>query len=129
MGQYNATSHCNYSGEVHLIFICKERKHLLRGEIQEEIHRIASISESGVDTMGSDKDHSHILLNYKPKTSVSMMVRRVKTQTSATAWKNFDSPLKQTFWRERTFCSDRYFACSVGDASTDTIRKYSESQG
>ncbi|MBI9094457.1 MAG: transposase [Sphaerochaeta sp.] len=32
---------------------------------------IASISESGIDTMGSDKDHSHILLNYKPKTSIS----------------------------------------------------------
>ena len=65
--------------------------------MQEEIHRIASISESGIDTMESDKDLSHILLNYNPKTSVSMMVRRVKTQTSATAWKNFDSPLKQTF--------------------------------
>ena len=57
------------------------------------------------------------------------MVRRVKTQTSATAWKNFGSPLKQTFWRELPFWSDRYFACSVGDASTDTLSKYSESQG
>lgn len=75
MGQYNATSRCNYSGEVHLTFICKEQKHLLRGEIQpwmqEEIHRIASIPESGIDTMESDRDHSHILLNYEPETSAS----------------------------------------------------------
>ncbi|MBI9094877.1 MAG: transposase [Sphaerochaeta sp.] len=58
-----------------------------------------------------------------------MMVRRVKTQTSVTVWKNFDLPLKQTFWRELPFWSDRPFACPVGDASTNTMSKYSESQG
>jgi len=125
MGQYNVTSHCKYSGEVHLVFICKERKHLLRGEMQnwmqEGIHRIASIPGSGIESMESDRDHSHILLNYEPTICVSMMIRRVRTYTSVTAWKNFDSPLKQTFWREPPFWSDRYFACPFGDASTNKL--------
>ncbi|MBG9993907.1 transposase [Pseudoalteromonas sp. NZS127_1] len=30
---------------------------------------------------------------------------------------------------EKTFWSDGYFACSVGNASADTIRKYIQDQG
>ncbi len=56
--------------------------------MQEENHCLASISKFGLESMESDKDHSPILLNYEPKTSVSMMIRRVRTQT---------------FWRELSF--------------------------
>ncbi|WP_283107465.1 transposase, partial [Shewanella psychromarinicola] len=36
--------------------------------------------------------------------------------------------LKKQFWLENTFWSDGYFACSVGNASADTIRKYIQEQ-
>ncbi|WP_261875584.1 transposase [Vibrio rarus] len=32
-------------------------------------------------------------------------------------------------WKKRTFGSDGYFVCSVGNASADTVRKYIEDQG
>jgi putative transposase len=37
--------------------------------------------------------------------------------------------LTEHFWKEKTFCSDGYFACSIGNISKETIQKYIESQG
>lgn len=37
--------------------------------------------------------------------------------------------LMQHFWKERTFWSDGYFCCTVGNASQEGIRHYIESLG
>ncbi len=78
--------------------------------------------------MESDKDHIHLLVSYESKISIPMIAPRLKTETAGNAWKAFDAQLRHHFWRELTFWSDSYFACSVGDASTDTMREYIESQ-
>ncbi|MDR1081615.1 MAG: transposase [Deltaproteobacteria bacterium] len=44
-------------------------------------------------------------------------------------WKEYGEYLKTRFWHEHTFWSDGCFACTTGDASTETIRKYIENQG
>jgi REP element-mobilizing transposase RayT len=33
------------------------------------------------------------------------------------------------FWKEKTLWGDGYFACSIGEASKETIMKYIEKQG
>lgn len=37
--------------------------------------------------------------------------------------------LKKHFWKENTFWSDGYFACSIGQVSKDVIEKYIQTQG
>jgi len=37
--------------------------------------------------------------------------------------------LKKYFWKERTFWSDGYFACSIGQVSKDVIKNYIQTQG
>ncbi|WP_417364363.1 transposase, partial [Galbibacter sp.] len=37
--------------------------------------------------------------------------------------------LQKQFWRKRTFWSDGYFVCAIGQASPDTIPQYILSQG
>jgi len=37
--------------------------------------------------------------------------------------------VEKHFWGERTFWSDGYFVCSIGEASPDTIRQYILTQG
>ena len=37
--------------------------------------------------------------------------------------------LKFHFWKERTFWSDGYFACTTGDASTEVVENYIKEQG
>ena len=78
--------------------------------------------------MEIDKDHIHILLTISPRYSISQYVRRIKQETNWRLWENFPL-LKRQFWREKTFWSDGYFVCSVGNASAETIRKYIQEQG
>ena len=33
------------------------------------------------------------------------------------------------FWKEHTFWTDRYFACSVGNVSEEMLKRYIENQG
>ena len=37
--------------------------------------------------------------------------------------------LKKHFWKENTFWSDGYFACSIGNVSKEIIEKYIQEQG
>jgi putative transposase len=75
-----------------------------------------------------DKDHVHILLKISPAFSVSSYVRRIKQSTTQSVRGKFKW-LKKQFWNENTFWSDGCFVCSVGDAWTETIRKYIHEQG
>ena len=37
--------------------------------------------------------------------------------------------LAKFFWKEKTFWSDVYFSCSIGNVSKETIEKYIQNQG
>jgi len=37
--------------------------------------------------------------------------------------------LKRNFWKENTFWIDGFFACSIGEASPETIKAYIKNQG
>ena len=49
--------------------------------------------------------------------------------TTSKLWFAYKSELKKQFWKEQVFWSAGYFACSIGDASTETIAKYIKEQG
>ena len=60
--------------------------------------------------------------------TVSQHVRNIKQMINHKIWQ-YAPNLKKQFWNEKTFWSDGYFACSVGNASAGTIRKYIQEQG
>lgn len=116
----------------HIIFVCKYRKPLLvkYGEfVKDAVMQIATFSKFEIGQMESDRDHLHILISASPSVSVSQIVRRLKARTTFAIWDKYGSELSQEFWKERTFWSDGYFACSVGNASEETVRKYIEEHG
>ena len=118
---------------MHLIFVCKYRKKLLQGKIDEDLKQIVfEICQSSsfeIDIMETDKDHLHMLLNITPVYSISSIVNRLKSISTNRIWKLNQNILKRHFWREKTFWSDGYFVCSIGEANPDTIRRYIETQG
>ena len=130
---YISDCHRKYYLKIHLIFVCKYRKKLLDNIISsctmKKILEIANNSGFSIDTMETDKDHIHILINYVPNISITSIVRKLKQETTVFLWKNFSYYLSKHFWKERAFWSDGYFACSIGEASPETIRKYIENQG
>uniref|UniRef100_UPI0036F1B9D8 IS200/IS605 family transposase n=1 Tax=Vibrio gallicus TaxID=190897 RepID=UPI0036F1B9D8 len=81
-----------------------------------------------MEQMEVDQDHLHILMTISPRYSISQHVRRIKQHTTRVVWQ-LHPKLKRQFWKEKTFWSDGYFACSVGNASAETVRKYIQDQG
>jgi putative transposase len=84
-------------------------------------------SDFTIQVMEVDKDHIHLLIDYTPNISVSQIIRLIKQVTTSRVWLEHD--LRQYFWKRKVFWSDGYFACSTGDASTETIAKYIAEQG
>ncbi len=133
MSSYISNSHGKFYLKIHLIFVCKYRKKLLEGKLDEDlkqiIFEICQNSSFAIDVMETGKDHLHILLNVTPVYSISSIVNRLKSISTNRIWRLYHKTLKRHFWKEKTFWSGGYFVCSIGKASPDTIRRYIETQG
>lgn len=131
---YKSKNHSKYSLKVHIVFAVKYRKKIINKDIEfflkTKIKQIEARSDFRVELMEADKDHIHLLIDYDPKVSILQIVRRLKQETTFELWKVHELYLRQHFWKERTFWSDGYFACSIGEgASYETIQEYIKSQG
>lgn len=131
--KYHHASHSKYLLLAHLVFAVKYRKKLLREKVAEDMKAIlldiAENSDFSIDVLETDLDHIHIMVDYPPTLSIFQIVRRLKSLSTRRIWEKYPKLLSYQFWKEKTFWSDGYFACSTGDASADTIRKYIEEQG
>jgi len=130
--QYHSKASAKYLLKIHLILVCKYMKQLLietGDDCKQIIFEISKPSNFTIDAMELDKNHIHLLLDIEPKLSVSSIVNRLKSISTNRLWKRPKNFLKPHFWKERTFWSDGYFACSRGNANMETIKKYIETQG
>ena len=129
---YETKSDCKYLIALHLILVVKYRKQLLIGELGQflkaAIKQLSMESDFDIEEIEIDKDHVHILMAISPKYSISQHVRNIKQLTTHKIW-CYSPNLKKQFWKERTFWSDGYFVCYVGNASAETIRRYIQEQG
>lgn len=131
--KYHHASHCKYMIKLHIIFVIKYRKPLLVDAIANDMKQIffeiAQQKEFVINTMETDKDHIHLLVDVKPTQSAFDIVHSLKSISTFRIYRLHRTELKKHFWKENTIWSDGYFVCSTGDASTDTIRKYIDEQG
>ena len=132
MNNYVSRNHSKYYLKVHLIFVCKYRKKLLINNfdniVKNIILEISYRSNFIIDILETDEDHIHMLISYPPKLSVTSIIRKLKQESTIYLWKNYPKFLSKHFWKEHTFWSDGYFACSIGEANPETIKRYIENQ-
>ena len=118
---------------VHLIFMTKYRKPLLKGALKNDIKQyICDACRKQhwyVRRIEADKDHIHILLQYNPADSITEIVSRLKQYSTFWAWKTHGQTLRSHYWTEKTLWSDGYFAASIGMVSKNIIEQYIENQG
>lgn len=71
------------------------------------------------------------MCHYNVTQSVLEIVRLFEQLSTYRIWRieNNAIELRKNFWREQTFWSDGYFACSIGNISKEVIEKYIQSQG
>lgn len=130
---FESTNRSKHNLKVHIILVCKYRKKLLVGNVNENvkntIKEIESKSDFEIIEMETDKDHIHLMIQYIPRVSISAIINRIKSITTHTIWIEHQKMLRKHFWREKTFWTDGYFACSIGEASPETIANYIRNQG
>lgn len=123
-----------YLLQYHLIFVCKYRKKLLSyGNIPDNIkqfsYEICLKHNVIIKHMETDKDHIHYMIETDPTVRLSDLVRTLKSYTTFHIWKLHEQFLRNHFWKERTFWSDGYFICSIGNVSEAMLKKYIKEQG
>jgi len=128
---YQRKNHSKFLIVYHIIFVVKYRKPLLMqcGDwMKSAMFRIAEKSDFTIKEMEIERDHIHLMVESVPKLSPLQIVRRLKQESTYYIWKEWPQ-LQKFFWKEKTFWSDGYFCCSIGNASINTVKKYIESQG
>ena len=79
--------------------------------------------------MEVDKDHIHFMVETEPKISPLMIVRVLKQQSTINIWKTNKDYLRKHYWYKNIFWTDGYFVSTIGEVSSETLRKYIENQG
>lgn len=133
MDKWNSKNRHKYLLQYHIIFVCKYRKKLLSRNISDDIkqlsYEICNKHNVKIREMETDKDYIHYMIEAEPTISVSQIVNLMKSYTSYHIWRLHNNYLSKIFWKERTFWTDGYFACTIGNVSENTLRKYIQNQG
>ena len=121
-------------GDLFVIFVCKYRKKLLvsrqiSDDIKQFSYEICQRHSVIIRYMETDKDHIHYMIETEPTMSISKIVNLMKSYTTYHIWKSYPQYLRKQFWKEHTFWTDGYFACSVGNVSEEMLKRYIENQG
>lgn len=115
------------------MYVSTEKKLLENIEVSDDIkqfsYEIYQKHNIIIRTMETDKDHIHYMIETNPNVNLSDLVRMIKSYTTYHIWKHHKKLLSRHFWKERTFWTDGYFVCSIGNVSEKQLREYIESQG
>jgi REP element-mobilizing transposase RayT len=109
----------------HLVFSTKNRSPLITPSVQPDLYDyIGGIIRGEGDVLleiGGVSDHVHILAKFKPATSVSEMLNRIKAKSSK--WVNEEkSGMRKFGWQEG------YSAFTVSESQAPTVRRYIQNQ-
>lgn len=131
---WNGNNRRKYLLQYHVIFVCKYRKKLLASKsVASDIKRLSQeICDEHhilIRYMETDQDHIHYMIETDTTKSLSDIICMMKSYTAYHIWKLHPNYLKKCFWKERTFWTDGYFICSVGNISEKILKEYIENQG
>ncbi len=130
MARYWTGGHTKHRLQVHLVWIPKYRKRVLRGKIVSRLKKLlyeaCKLNQWWIGELNIQDDHVHILMQIKPSEAVAEVVQILKGGTSRVIRKEFPE-LEEFLWGN-SFWADGYFAESVGKVDEEVIRKYIKTQ-
>ena len=123
-------SHTKHRLQIHLVWIPKYRKRVLKGKIairlKQLLYQACKINRWWIGEMSIQEDHIHVMIQIKPSESVAYVVQMLKGGTSKVIRKEFPE-LEEFLWGD-SFWADGYFAESIGQVDEDVVRKYIREQ-
>ncbi len=130
MPGYWTGAHTKHRIRLHLVWIPKYRKRVLRGKIAARIKQLlyeaCKVNRWLLSEMNVQEDHVHILIQIWPRESVADVVKRLKGGTSKVIRAEFPE-LEEFLWGD-SFWADGYFAETVGKVEEAIMAKYIKEQ-
>ena len=134
MSNWISKNRHKYLLQYYIILVCKYRKKLfLYKNISDDIKRLSyEICDKNniiIKYVETDRNHIHYMIELEPTNSVSKAIKLIKSYTTYYIWKSHSCYLKRYYWKERTFWTDGYFVCTVGNVSEKMLKEYIINQG
>ena len=112
----------------HFVFCPRYRRKVflidgLEDRFKELVTQICEQNQYEILAMECHVDHCHLFLNTPPSVSPADVMRVIKSNTSRVLLDEYSSIL-----RSPTLWTRSYFVSTAGDVSSDTIRRYVETQ-
>ena len=130
MAYYRQGSHTKYDIKIHLVFVTKYRKAILRGDVAKRVRQlireICLANEVQIIKGHVSKDHIHLLLSYPPRLSVAKLTQYIKGKTSRKLLQEY-SEISKRLWGSHIWARG-YFAVSTGNVTDELIAEYIEKQ-
>jgi putative transposase len=121
-------SHSVHQLHIHIVWSTKYRFGVLKGEIQIRCRDLLRQSCDSMDVQilkgVVSKDHVHLHLSYRPKLSVSEMVKRLKGRSARILLEEFGE-LRKRYWGAHLW-GIGYGAWSSGNITDEIIQAYLE---
>lgn len=126
MSKYWTGSHTKFRLMVHIVWIPKYRHRVLKGKLAERISELiyecADANRWQVEELNIQRDHVHLLIQFRPNVAVSAMVHKLKGKSSRIIRQEFPE-LTEFFWGN-SFWADGFFAETSGRCSEKAMRNY-----
>ena len=114
----------------HLVLVAKYRRKVFDRDIceyaKERFREISKNYNIVLEEFNHDFDHIHVLFRAHPNTELSKFINVYKSSTSRMIKKEFPY-IKKQLWKSM-FWTKSYCLITSGGVTTDTIRKYIETQ-
>lgn len=117
---------------VHLVFVTKYRYNILT---KEHIDYMGKIFKETIEEMGGileefdgENNHVHLLVQYPPKHSISMIVNNLKGRSSRLLRRDMPNIKERYFGKGSALWHRSYFAGSVGGAPLEIVKQYIKKQ-
>ena len=120
-----------YNTQYHFVFVTKYRKEIfvtdsLRKEAEDMFEGLAQNNDIDIIDIAAVEDHVHIMLNFKPKYSISEVAQKLKGGF-ARQWFIKHPETKKLLWKGHLW-SPSYYIGSLGDTSQYVVSEYIQNQ-
>ena len=115
---------------LHLVWVTKYRKGVLRGEVGERvrelIREVCLRHEVTIMKGHVSKDHVHLFVSVPPQVTVSRLVQWLKGKSSRKLMDEYPG-IRKAFWGRHVWARG-YFCCSSGNVTDEVIKDYIANQ-
>ena len=130
MTDYKRGSHTIFSIHLHIVWVTKYRRKILRGDIANRVRDIIreECRKKKVDILKGhvSSNHVHVMVSIPPQVAVSRLVQQMKGKSAYLLLAEF-SQIRKQFWGRHVWARG-YFARSSGNLTDELIKAYIENQ-